>query len=198
MSGYAAEKLGEAVHDLALGAGRIKERLEKAAGSVAASSGGPRMPANLRAKYDLMWARLTAVAPRGTRVRTLRLRCNCRGGCLRDRGRHPESLVHGEAIVCRARQRALQSRVKMKTENAGGIKSPLHRQAELIRDFENRSSRSSLTDTSSVLFRKSFGATRICRVARPVGSTSGPRLFTVSPTRSGFAGSRARHIRAMM
>lgn len=60
--GYAAEKLWEAVHMLASGAGRIQERLEDAAASVAKASGAKGdMPPDLCAKYDSTLAQLTAV-----------------------------------------------------------------------------------------------------------------------------------------
>jgi hypothetical protein len=54
------------VHALALGAGRIQERLEDAAAGVAKASGARHdMPADLGAKYESTVARLTAVAPSG-------------------------------------------------------------------------------------------------------------------------------------
>jgi hypothetical protein len=60
--GYAAEKLWEAMHALALGAGRINARLEEAAVHVAQAAGTQHdMPHDLRTKYDAIWARLTAI-----------------------------------------------------------------------------------------------------------------------------------------
>jgi hypothetical protein len=64
--GYAAEKLAEAVEALALGAGRINSRVEEAAAWVAqASAAKSHMPRDLGAKYDALWARLTAVHAQG-------------------------------------------------------------------------------------------------------------------------------------
>jgi hypothetical protein len=63
---YGNEKLWEAVHKLALGAGRMKERLEAATAHIAMASGARRtMSPALRAKFDKIWARLTAVAAPG-------------------------------------------------------------------------------------------------------------------------------------
>jgi hypothetical protein len=74
--GYAAEKLWEAVHALALGAGRINARLEEAAVHVAQAAGTQHdMPHDLRTKYDAIWARLTAVFPLRRGTRALRMLC---------------------------------------------------------------------------------------------------------------------------
>ena len=54
------------MHALALGAGRIQERLEDAAGGIAKAAGSTRdMTPEFRAKYDSTVARLSAVAPQG-------------------------------------------------------------------------------------------------------------------------------------
>ena len=62
---YACEKLWEAVHDLALGRGRVKDRLDSAAQYVAMAAGAKHDFADFRAEYDAVWARLTAVDARG-------------------------------------------------------------------------------------------------------------------------------------
>jgi hypothetical protein len=63
--GYACEKLWEAVHDLALGPGRVKDRLDSAAKYVAMAAGARHDFADFRTEYEAVWARLTAVHARG-------------------------------------------------------------------------------------------------------------------------------------
>ena len=62
---YACEKLWEAVHELALGRGRIKDRLESAAKYVAMAAGAKSDNAHFRADYEKTWNRMTAVTARG-------------------------------------------------------------------------------------------------------------------------------------
>ncbi len=59
---YASEKLWQAVHELALGRGGIKDRLQAAAKYVAMAAGAKHDFADFRAEYEGVWARLTAVA----------------------------------------------------------------------------------------------------------------------------------------